>query len=346
MRWPWTTPPPAKPLGFPSPRPAVPRPGAPTELEGTLEGIIFHNAATGYTVAALQTDTYQTATIVGTLVGVQPGERLRVTGQWATHPQYGAQFQIATYQAVRPVTAQGIETYLGSGLIKGIGPGTAHDIVQRFGERTLTILDESPDLLLTVPGVGPQRLAQIKAAWAAQRHIQEIMLFLQSHGVSPVLAAKIYRRYGDDAMRLVRADPYRLARDIRGVGFPTADDIAQQLGLARDDPRRLAAGLLHVLSQRTDSGHIYTPQPELLPAAAELLQADVRLVEPALADLAARGAVQLEDTAVYLRALYHGEVELAARLRGLLAAQPSRLAALADLDWDRAFRRHGRALSA
>lgn len=322
-------------------------------IAGTIERITFHSEEDGYTVARLQEEGRPgPVTVVGNLVGVNVGERVRLTGTWATHPKYGRQFKVEQYKVVLPATIQGIERYLGSGLVKGIGPATAKAIVRHFKLRTLAVIDETPDRLIEVPGVGPKRLRMIKAAWETQRHIKEIMVFLQGHGVSTSLAAKIYKRYGDDAVNVVRADPYRLARDIRGIGFLTADRIARQVGIALDAPQRIAAGVAHVLGQQTDAGHVYTPREDLVREAVALLKVDAALVERAIDSLNAEEQVRQEtvtypvrrgtdrtlrdEQAVYLRPFYYGEVGAANRLLALINVERGRLAAFRDVDWDRA----------
>ncbi len=328
----------------------------PLTIEGIIERITFHSEEDGYTVARLQEDGRAgPITVVGSLASVHAGARVRLTGTWASHPKYGRQFKAEQCQEVLPATIQGLEKYLGSGLIKGIGPVTAKAIVRHFGLRTLAIIDETPDRLIEVPGIGPQRVRAIKAAWEAQRHIKEIMVFLQSHGVSTSLAAKIYKQYGDEAVAVVRADPYRLARDIYGIGFLTADRIAQQVGIAPDAPQRIAAGVAYVLSQQSDEGHVYTPREDLVREAASLLGVDAALVEQAIDRLHAEeqvrqetvtyevredaGRTLREEKAVYLRPFYYGEVGAANRLLTLLHVERSRLAAFQAerMDWDRAF---------
>ncbi|MEI2689691.1 MAG: helix-hairpin-helix domain-containing protein [Anaerolineae bacterium] len=224
-------------------------------LEGAIERITFHNEENGYTVARLIPDgkDYE-VTVIGNMLGVQVGEHVRLEGEWTVHGQYGRQFKVERYASVLPATAAGIEKYLGSGLVKGVGPVTAKRIVRKFGADTLTVIDETPERLREVLGVGPKRVGQIKTAWHEQRQIREVMVFLQSHGVSPALAVRIYKHYGDGAAGVVRNDPYRLARDIHGIGFITADKIARNLGIAPDAPERVAAGVAYTLGQEGRRG--------------------------------------------------------------------------------------------
>ncbi|MEZ4617703.1 MAG: helix-hairpin-helix domain-containing protein [Caldilineaceae bacterium] len=205
------------------------------------------------------------------MMGVNVGESVELTGHWTIHADYGKQFAVEQMRAILPATVAGIEKYLGSGLIRGVGPVTAKRIVKHFGVETLNVIEEDPERLNEVPGVGRVRTQTIIVAWAEQKAIKEVMLFLQSHGVSTSLATKIYKFYGDDAIGIVRQDPYRLARDIFGIGFLTADRIAQAMGLAPDAPERVAAGIAYALNQATDEGHVFLPTAELVEQAAELL---------------------------------------------------------------------------
>jgi exodeoxyribonuclease V alpha subunit len=213
---------------------------------------------------------------------------VEISGRWTVHAEYGKQFIVEQVRTVLPATVTGIEKYLGSGLIKGIGPGMAKRITARFGAETLTVIEETPERMGEVPGVGPKRAELIKAAWAEQRAVKEVMIFLQSNGVSTSLAAKIYRHYGDDSIMLVRSDPYRLARDIYGIGFLTADKIAQALGLPPDAPERVAAGVTYALTEAADEGHVYVPTGELIRRTAELVKVAPQSVGLGLAQLATR----------------------------------------------------------
>ena len=194
-----------------------------------------------------------------------------------------------------PATVEGIRRYLGSGLIKGVGPKTAERIVEAFGADTLDVIDTQPQRLREVPDIGPKRYRLICEAWDTQKHIKEVMVFLQGHGISTGLAVKIYKQYGDDSLNIVRTDPYQLARDIWGVGFRTADKIARALGLPPDAPSRLEAGLAHVLSEMADDGHVYSPEPDLLRAATELLGVPADTLPPALGRLLADRRVAREN---------------------------------------------------
>jgi exodeoxyribonuclease V alpha subunit len=326
-------------------------------LIGTVERITYYNAENGYTVAQLTPEGRSyTITAVGNLLEVSPGENLRLHGQWISHPRYGRQFQVERYATVLPATAAGIEKYLGSGLIKGIGPVTARRIVRRFKLDTLRVIEEEPQRLREVLGVGKHRVGLIQRAWEEQKAIKEVMLFLQSHNVSTSHAVRIYKTYGDASIDVVRSDPYRLARDIHGIGFLTADKIARELGLAHDSPQRVQAGISYTLSQMADDGHVYAPQgqlihestrildvpPELVAAGIESLAAEQQLhVEPLIYRLPTQPADQAaepllrEQPAVYLPPFYYSETGVANRLKTILNADKSRLAFYREANLER-----------
>ncbi|MFQ5577010.1 MAG: ATP-dependent RecD-like DNA helicase [Anaerolineae bacterium] len=312
---------------------------------GTVERVVFANEENGYTIARfLVRGRYDLLTIVGNMAGVRPGAQLRVWGQWKNHPTYGQQFAVERYKEERPATVEGMRKYLGSGLIKGIGPVTASRITEHFGLYTLEVIEEDVTRLNEVTGVGPKRVSTIAQAWEAQKSIKEIMLFLQSHNVSTRLAVKIYKTYHDDAIQVVSEDPYRLARDVYGIGFITADGIARNIGIAADSPARIRAGLEHTLKTQADEGHVYLPRPRLAAQAAKLLELPPGAVEPEIDALAAEerlvldAAVAAEGVAVYLTPFYRAEVGLARRLLAL--QQPAAGPGLADefkpVDWARA----------
>jgi exodeoxyribonuclease V alpha subunit len=322
------------------------------QLQGSVERITYYNEENGYSVIRLNVEgRSDLVTVVGNLPEVQPGESLRLEGRWTTHPQYGRQFNAEWCKQVLPATVEGIKAYLGSGMIKGVGPVTAKRIVQRFGVDTLRVLDEDAEQLQETPGVGPKRAAAVAEAWEEQKQIREVMMFLHSHGVSTNLAVKIYKTYGDDALHVVQEDPYRLARDIWGVGFKTADKVAQDLGLPHDAPSRVQAGVAYALSQLADEGHVYVPEEELVEEAAPLLEVDPDLIREAIKKLDAEEVVEREtliypsmdekvtsqvreEEAVYLAPFYYGEVGVTNRLRELLDDPSTRLAPFRSIDWD------------
>jgi len=313
-------------------------------LEATLERITFANEQTGYTVARVDPGRGgDLVTVVGSLLGAQPGETLRLRGRWGAHPQYGRQFQVEDYATVLPATVQGVRRYLGSGLIKGIGPRLAERIVEHFGVEALRVIEEQPDRLVEVPKLGPKRTRLITEAWEQQKAIKEVMVFLQGVGVSTSLAVRIYKAYGDASIGVVRTQPYRLASEVWGIGFKTADAIAAAVGIPHDSPQRIKAGLQFVLSEATGSGHCFLPEPDLLGQAVEILQVTPGLVTECLAELVAEQGVvreaipgedeQPETVAIYLLPFHRAEGSLAARLRALAAAEADRLPAFAAVDW-------------
>jgi exodeoxyribonuclease V alpha subunit len=329
------------------------------ELSGSVERITYYNPENGYSVVRLRPEKTNIpglnraglATITGNLPELSPGEHLKLKGQWVNHPRHGMQFKVEICVQSVPATVVGIRRYLGSGLIRGIGDRLAQRIVDHFGEETLEIIDADIKRLLEVPDIGPKRYRLIARAWEEQRQVKEIMLFLHSHGVTTNLAIKIYKEYGDDALRVVRENPYRLAQDIYGVGFKTADRLAQDLGLPPDHPARIEAGLIYALDEMVDNGHVYSPRPHLIGRATELLNLNLELIPPALDRLAKEDRIRLdtfqtladstdhapdsgppgtfqEEPAVYLTPFFHGETGAAARLKALAGALPSRLSDL------------------
>ena len=325
-------------------------------LQGTVERTTYYSQETGYSVLRLKVrGRTDLVTVVGNLPEVNPGESLRLDGIWTTHSQYGRQFRVERCEQVMPATVEGIKRYLGSGLVKGVGPVTAARIVQRFGLDTLAVLDEAPERLREALGVGEKRAAAIARAWQEQQQIREVMLFLQSHGVTTGLAVKIYSTYGDDALQVVQEDPYRLARDIWGVGFKTADKIAQNLGLPQDAPSRVQAGVAYTLSQLANEGHVYVPEDHLISECQQLLGVSAGQVENGIValdedeivrrerlsypdlssvpDLGQAAQVQ-EKEAVYLAPFYYGEVGVTRRLKLLIENPVTLLHHFRSIDWD------------
>jgi exodeoxyribonuclease V alpha subunit len=313
-------------------------------LEAVLERITFANDDTGYTVARVDTGRGgDLVTVVGALLGAQPGESLRMRGRWGSHPQYGKQFHVDDYTTVLPATVQGIRRYLGSGLIKGIGPRLADRIVEHFGVAALDVIETEPGRLIEVPKLGPKRTKLIAAAWEEQRAIKEVMVFLQGVGVSTSLAVRIYKQYGDKSIDVVRREPYRLATDVWGIGFRTADTIAKAVGIPHDSPQRIKAGLQFTLSEATGNGDCYLPEQRLIAGAIKILQVDTGAVIDCLAELVTEEGVVRErlpddedGAAVYLIPFHRAEISLAGQLRTLLAAPADRLAAFDGVDWPKA----------
>ncbi len=338
------------------------------ELRGVVERITYANSENGYTIARLAPERLEgeaaaaqgedrLVTIVGTLADLTPGEAIVAQGWWKNDHKYGWQFQVLDYRTALPATVQGMRRYLGSGLVKGVGPKMAGRIVDAFGEATFEIIDAAPERLTEVPGIGPLRSERIAATWEEQKHIREVMAALQGYGVSTSLAVRIYKRFGDDSGRVVSQEPYRLAREVWGIGFKTADKIAQAVGIAPDAPERLQAGALHALGTAGDQGHTLLPERELAEGAAELLGVEADRLGPAIEALLRAGdlvAARRDDTALRLLALApfaRAESSLAGRLGAL--AEATREAPVArtfgDLDWAAAFRwladKHGLTLA-
>ncbi|MER6257669.1 ATP-dependent RecD-like DNA helicase [Streptomyces sp. NPDC001584] len=319
-------------------------------VDGVLERITYANEESGYTVARVDTGRGggDLLTVVGSLLGAQPGESLRMEGRWGSHPQYGKQFTVENYRTVLPATIQGIRRYLGSGLIKGIGPKIAERIVEHFGTDTLDVIEGEPKRLIEVPGLGPKRTKLIGAAWEEQKAIKEVMVFLQGVGVSTSIAVRIYKKYADASISVVKNQPYRLAADVWGIGFLTADRIAQAVGIPHDSPERVKAGLQYALSQSTDQGHCFLPEDRLIADGVKLLQVDTGLVIDCLAELAAdpEGVVRepVPDpqggpdplTAVYLVPFHRAELSLVGQVRRLLHAEDDRMPGFQDVDWEKA----------
>ncbi|MCZ4516447.1 ATP-dependent RecD-like DNA helicase [Streptomyces sp. ActVer] len=323
-------------------------------LEGVLERITYANEENGYTVARVDAGRGggDLLTVVGALLGAQVGESLRMEGRWGSHSQYGKQFTVENYTTVLPATVQGIRRYLGSGLVKGIGPIFADRITQHFGLDTLQIIEEEPKRLIEVPGLGPKRTKKIAEAWEEQKAIKEVMLFLQTVEVSTSIAVRIYKKYGDASISVVKNQPYRLASDVWGIGFLTADKIAQSVGIPHDSPERVKAGLQYALSQSTDQGHCFLPEEQLIADAVKLLQVDTGLVIECLAELAAPSEEGEEPgvvrervpgldggepvTAIYLVPFHRAELSLSAQLLRLLRTDEDRMPGFGNVAWDKA----------
>jgi len=326
-------------------------------LVGELERIVYLNEEDNYTVARLKTEgRLEPVTVVGNFYA-NPGETLRLEGEWINHPRFGRQFKVSHYASIVPATVSGIRKYLASGLIKGIGPVFAGRIVERFGKDTLQVIDREIDRLQEVPGIGRKRLRAISQAWQEQREIKEVMVFLQDHGVSPSYSIKIYQEYGHKAIEVVRRNPYVLATDIRGIGFKTADKIAQKLGIPPQSIVRAEAGLRYMLNQLADAGHVYYPREELLAECQRELGIEPEILAQGLEKLRERKEVVVEEwdknseakqgpgatalsradreEAVYLAAFHTAEVGVARRLK-LIRETPFSLRRIdADLavDW-------------
>ncbi|MDQ1287087.1 MAG: exodeoxyribonuclease alpha subunit [Actinomycetota bacterium] len=338
--------------------PAHQPPRPPSVLEAVLERITYVSEETGYTIARVATDRGgpDLITVVGPLLGAQIGESLRLTGHWTSHPRYGKQFEVHSCTTVLPATIQGIRRYLGSGLIKGIGPAMATRMVDHFGLEILDVIESEPQRLVEVHGLGPKRTRRIAEAWEEQKAIKEVMVFLSGVGVSTSLAVKIYKKYGDRSIDVVRTEPYRLASDVWGIGFKTADSIARSVGIPHDSPERIKAGLQYTLSEAADDGHCYLPEPNLVADAAKILEVDRDLVGPCLDDLVTEEGVVRQQVplgqapgladpgedggslpAIFLVPFHRAEQSLARGLLALLKAPAERLPSFGTVDWDKAF---------
>ena len=295
-------------------------------IQGLLERITYCNEENDFVVAKLHEEgKRELTTIVGTLSGIKLGESLRLTGKWVHNKKFGEQFQVERFEITVPATLFGIQKYLGSGLIKGIGPIMAERIVRKFGLETIEMIEKRPKRLSEVGGIGPKRIAMITQAWEEQKEIKEIMIFLQGHGVSAAYSAKIYRHYGNRAIEVVKGNPYRLAQDIQGIGFITADRIAQNIGIASDSIIRAKAGLLYVLNELSEEGHVFYPENLLIPKAKEILKIDQEIILRRLfRSFLREREIFLEDIqiagngrAVYLASFYVAERGIAQGLRRL-----------------------------
>ena len=301
--------------------------------KGFIDRLTYHNPENGYTIARLVVEGQrERIAIVGAIASIQEGESVEVEGVWTNHPQYGKQLKVERYKAVYPSTLEGMQKYLGSGLIKGVGPRSAKRIVDHFGAETLDIIDADPHRLEEVPKLGKKRVGLIAEAWDEQRQIKDVMVFLQSHGITTGYAVKIFKTYGQEAIHKVRSDPYRLERDVDGIGFRIADRIAQRLGLGHDAPERVQAGIRYLLSEAADEGHVYLPAVEMMERAVEILDINAELLPQALEALRASDGAVTEDLRYYLPPLHRSEVGAASSLKRLLQAPAEALAVPAEAE--------------
>ncbi len=314
-------------------------------LEGVIERITFVNPENGYTVAKVQPagKNYVVA-VVGNLPSVNPGESVTLSGRWTSHAMHGRQFVAESCRVVLPATIDGIRKYLGSGMIKGIGPKMAERIVAHFGADTLAVIDDAAERLIEVPGLGPHRTGKIREAWHEQKAIKEVMIFLADHGVTTSLAVRIYKRYRDAAIGIVKNDPYRLAREVNGIGFKTADKIAMELGIAPDAPERIGGAALHLLWEASDNGHVYLPEDELVTKSVETLTIAAEKVRDAIDQLLTTDSARREEiegrAVIYLTPYYHAEGGIVRRLAQLVRSPADRLAHFQQVDFATAFRWH------
>lgn len=306
-----------------------------TDLEGQIERITYTNEENGFTIAKLKVyGRPDLVTVVGNLMAPTPGEILKLKGEWANHPKYGEQFKIVQYKTTVPASVYGIQKYLGSGLIKGIGPVMAKRIVKEFGEQTLDIIEDEIDKLEQVAGIGSKRIRMISKAWDDQKEIRDVMLFLQGHGVSSGYATKIFKQYGNRSIQVVKKNPYRLATDIFGIGFVTADHIAAKLGFDKNSELRAEAGILYVLHQLADEGNVYYPYEPLLNKCKEILEVEEGIIVKAVDTIAVERKIVIEkineapgqlkeNRGVYLAKFHVTETGIARQIKALLEAPKS-----------------------
>lgn len=285
----------------------------------TIEHITYQNPENGYAVLQASVKGYrENQTLVGTFHEVTVGAVLIVEGQWRVDKRYGRQFAAESWSETLPATIVGIEKYLGSGLVKGIGPKFAKLIVARFGLETFDVIENDADRLMEVYGIGKGRVEKIRASWEKQKDVKDIMVFLQGHGVSSTYAAKIYKQYGKESIEKVQSNPYCLADDIWGIGFKTADSIASKLGYENNDPRRCRSGIAYTLNKLSEDGHCYAEREQLVKSAKELLQAEEEPITQALDDMIAHEDLMLDEDAIFLPPFYYAEVGVANKLRRLI----------------------------
>lgn len=289
------------------------------KIRCVVERITYQNPENGYSVLKVAVKGYQDLVpLVGNLLDATVGSVLLVEGNWKVDAKYGRQFIAERWEETMPATIYGIEKYLGSGLIKGVGPKFAKRIVYQFGTDTLEVIETDPKRLLEVPGIGKKRVDQIQESWERQKEIKNVMLFLQDHGVSTSFAAKIYRQYGNESIEKVKENPYRLADDIWGIGFKTADGIAEKLGVQKEAFVRLRSGLMYTLSALADEGHVYAEKEQLISKAAKLLEADESTLIMTMDEMLRCGDLIQEEGAVYLPAFYYAETGVANKLARLI----------------------------
>ena len=291
-------------------------------IKGIVERITFQSPETGYTVLRFKASRHNDlVTVVGMLMDVVVGTNLEINGVWKVDRKYGQQFEAHTWQEVMPATVYGIEKYLGSGLIKGIGPKYAKKIVAKFGADTLDIIEENIERLGEVEGIGKKRIQQIKFSWVRQREIKNVMVFLQSHDVSSAYAAKIYKAYGNDAVKRVQENPYQLADDIWGIGFKTADTIAVKMGIEKDEFNRLRSGIKYALGELGNEGHVFAYREQLIKKGKELLDVTESQLDEAIERMMKSDDLKVEEDAIYLPPFYYAEIGAAKRLRMIISAE-------------------------
>lgn len=291
------------------------------KLRCVVERITYQNPDNGYSVMKVNVKGYNDpVTLVGNLLEVPVGSVLLCDGNWKVDKKYGSQFVAESWEEVMPATIYGIEKYLGSGLVKGIGPKFAKLIVTKFGLETIDVIESNIERLYEVPGIGKKRVEKIGESWEKQKEIKNVMLFLQGYGVSTAYAAKIYRQYGKESIDKVKDNPYRLADDIWGIGFKTADGIAAKMGYEKSDLRRCRSGILYTLSQLSNDGHVYAEEEQLIKSAMQLLEVEEEPVKQAMTQMIEAKDLELDQEAIYLPPFYYAECGAANRLLALVEA--------------------------
>jgi exodeoxyribonuclease V alpha subunit len=292
------------------------------EIYGFIDSIVFAHEENGFIVARLKEPKKKELTcIVGVMPSVQPGETIHCKGSWKIHPEYGQQFEVKSFTLQAPSDLVGIQKYLESGMIKGIGPVYAERIVKSFGLNTLEIIDKSPDRLIEVPGIGEKRVEKIKVCWQEQHAIRDVMIFLRGHGVSPSYAQKIFKNYGDKSIEKVQSNPFQLAKEIHGIGFKTADSIARALGIPFDAPARIDAGIVHTLWELSNDGHVCYPFPLLSNEVETILEVPKGLIEERIQVLVERQDLIKEDDVIWVKPLFLTEIGIARELARLTQAR-------------------------
>lgn len=288
-----------------------------TSIEGVVETIVFKNDENGYTVAKILYNK-DIIPIVGYMPFISVGQRIRATGEWVVHPNFGQQLKVETLEEIKPATLEGIEKYLASGLIKGIGPATAKKIVEKFGKDSLDIIELNPEKLTEIEGIGSKKAEKIAESFKEQRQLREVMVFLQSYGITPGIGIKIFKKYGEETISVVKTNPYRLCDEVSGVGFKTADRIAVNLGVDPMSPDRVRVGIKYILTQCIANGHVFLPKEILIEECKKILNVPDELIADQLVPLIAKKEVfieSIEDTqAVYLGALYYSELYVAKKI--------------------------------
>lgn len=292
------------------------------EVFGYIESVLFSNEENGFIIAKIKEPKKQeVTTIVGTMPGIHIGENIHCQGKWKQHAKFGSQFEVSSFKCEAPTDSVGIQRYLESGMIKGIGPAYAERIVKKFGADTLNVIDHKPAKLLTVDGIGEKRVGIIVKCWEEQRLVRRVMIFLRGHGVSPSLAQKIFKKYGDESVEKMQENPYKIAQEVRGIGFKSADQIAQNLGIEKDAPQRIQSGIQHVLWELAGEGHVCYPKEALAEECERILEVERRCIFAEMETLESEGHIVDEEETVWIKPLFLAELGIAKELSRLKSAR-------------------------